>query len=259
MAYNNPSSWDNLRVDDRAFLDLLQSAANQPSDHLHLDPNRFPAPPLDNPTPPASEDSSPSPPSIKEREQYQSKHTRSASQQQSSHHNTRRSVAAAYGNADDDLLKRKVDDLSDSDDSSYEQPQSKHHQKDSVGPRRSSGGGSSKKKGPGGAVSTSTYQSIYLPLIVSPPYRMRTVLKSERNKTGPPSVPSENARNATFERFVLFTPFSVFLHQPHSARSRLPITTVSLTMPPTSSRTNCPSWKLRLAPKIGRMKTSGIS
>lgn len=113
MAFNNPASWEGLSIGDDSFLSLFQrpvhhsNSATTPSS-LVLDPTRFPAPPLDNPTPPASEDSSPSPPSLREKEQF------------------------ARSRAEEDHSKRKAQDLSDSDEDSDRQPQHKaQHRSDS--------------------------------------------------------------------------------------------------------------------------------
>lgn len=133
MAYN-PLQWDTLPINDDNIYALLQRASNPAP--LTLDPTRFPAPAVDNPTPPASEESSPSPPSINEREQFADQTARHT-----------RSIAGV--NADDESAKRKQDDISDSDDSSYEQPSKHQHRsgdRDGAGgPRRSAGG--TKKKG----------------------------------------------------------------------------------------------------------------
>ncbi|KAF8310012.1 hypothetical protein DL93DRAFT_1682130 [Clavulina sp. PMI_390] len=136
MAYN-PSQWANAALDPDNLYAFLQQHAAMPAT-LTLDPTRFPAAPVDNPTPPASEDSSPSPPSIKEREQFAA--TRAGAR------NTR---ASAAGLNEDDHSKRKQDDITDSDDSGYENMPSKypHRASDKDGPRRSLGG--TKKKGPG--------------------------------------------------------------------------------------------------------------
>lgn len=130
MAYN-PAQWDTLPINDDNLYALLQRATTSPT-ALTLDPTRFPAPAVDNPTPPASEDSSPSPPSIMEREAFNAQI---------------RATRRAGAFPEDDSAKRKQDDISDSDDSSYEQPSKHLHRasdKDN-GPRRSTGG--SKKKG----------------------------------------------------------------------------------------------------------------
>lgn len=138
MAYN-PAHWDNLALDNDSLYAMLQRGANPSA--LTLDPTRFPAPAVDNPTPPASDDSSPSPPSIKEREQFTAANSAAGRA-------TRRSTVA-----EDESSKRKVDDISDSDDSSYEQP-SKHQHRSSEsgvgasGPRRSTGGTKKKSGNP---------------------------------------------------------------------------------------------------------------
>lgn len=119
MAAFNPSNWESLPINDDTLYGLLQNA--QPT----FDPTRFPGPAIDQPTPPASDESSPSPPSIKEREAF----------------SVGRSDRLAFD------PKRKQDDMTDSDDSSYEQPSKYQHRPGETGlnvPRRSAGG--TKKK-----------------------------------------------------------------------------------------------------------------
>jgi hypothetical protein len=188
MAYNNPSSWDSIAVQDDIYA-LLQHAANPV-----FDPSRFPAPAVDQPTPPTSE-SSPSPPSIQEREQF---NPSASDVGLNGPYNTRRSAALA----EEDSAKRKVDDMSDSDDSSYEQQPHKQHHKDGTAPRRSGGGSGTKKKGTGGVVRGHLSINRVGPetAILLSIHRRTIERKSARNRIGRPSVPSASEKSAMSER-----------------------------------------------------------
>ena len=89
---------------EKKYVPAWQSSVQLP--FLMLDPTRFPAPAVDNPTPPASEGNSPSPPSYTEKDQMSS---------------------APYRYHEEEGMKHKADDITDSEeDSDHPNPKSQH-------------------------------------------------------------------------------------------------------------------------------------